>query len=335
MPRPSIGETAHDRRRTSGAISRRARGWRTGCSHHAARSTGAAGSSGGTTPSPRPWSCRPNMPTGWTRCRTTNRTVRSQRPCGRLSNSISPSSRRSSRHGASAVIEQRDGPYGMGHDDARGGGRRSAGRPPEPRVDAGVKELNEMTIGRTDDPENPISVPAFEAAKMFGAGSRTPSGPAVMVPRQQAGHMIAIDPPVRILIRSCIRGAVHTCTLNNPALHGGCPTAADNGAIRACCYFAPDMILKLFDSFRRHCGNRRPQRHHHDRVPERLERGELSLHQDLACFDRRRPAPVQISRSLSTPVAAPLGGNGSVMPNVFSSARTGSCGNPPLVMSHW
>jgi hypothetical protein len=62
-----------------------------------------------------------------------------------------------------------------------------------------MKELNEMTIGRTDDPENPFSVPAFEAAGLFGAGSRNPSGPAVMMPRQQAGHMIAIDPPVRIL----------------------------------------------------------------------------------------------------------------------------------------
>jgi hypothetical protein len=41
--------------------------------------------------------------------------------CGRLSNSISLSSRRSNRHGALAAIEQRDGPYGMGHDDARGG----------------------------------------------------------------------------------------------------------------------------------------------------------------------------------------------------------------------
>ena len=47
--------------------------------------------------------------------------MRSPRPCGRLSNSISPNSRRSSRHGASDVIEQRDGPCGMGHDDARGG----------------------------------------------------------------------------------------------------------------------------------------------------------------------------------------------------------------------
>jgi hypothetical protein len=62
-----------------------------------------------------------------------------------------------------------------------------------------MKELNEMTIGRTDDPENPISVPAFEAAKLFGAGSRIPSGPADMVPRRQAAHMLAIDPPVRIL----------------------------------------------------------------------------------------------------------------------------------------
>jgi hypothetical protein len=65
-----------------------------------------------------------------------------------------------------------------------------------------VKELNEMTIGRTDDPENPISVPAFEAAKLFGAGSRNPSGPADLVPRQQAGHMLAIDPPVRILFEA-------------------------------------------------------------------------------------------------------------------------------------
>ena len=89
----------------------------------------------------------------------------------------------------------------MGHDDARDGAgiRRSIART---CVDAGMKELNEMTIGRTDDPENPISVPAFEAAKLFGAGSRIPSGPADMVPRQQAGHMLAIDPPVRILIEA-------------------------------------------------------------------------------------------------------------------------------------
>jgi hypothetical protein len=65
-----------------------------------------------------------------------------------------------------------------------------------------MKELNEMTIGRTDDPENPFRVSASEAAGLFGAGSRNPFGPAVMIPRQQAGHMIAIDPPVRILTSS-------------------------------------------------------------------------------------------------------------------------------------
>jgi hypothetical protein len=82
---------------------------------------------------------------------------------------------------------------------AEAGIRRSS---PQARVDAGMKELNEMTIGRTDDPENPISVTAFEAAKLFGAGSRIPSGPADMVPRRQAGHMLAIDPPVRILFEA-------------------------------------------------------------------------------------------------------------------------------------
>jgi hypothetical protein len=52
-------------------------------------------------------------------------------------------------------------------------------------VDAGVQELNEMTIGRTDDPENPFCAAAFEAASLLGAGSRTPSGPADMAPRQK------------------------------------------------------------------------------------------------------------------------------------------------------
>jgi hypothetical protein len=85
---------------------------------------------------------------------------------------------------------------------------------PEACVDAGVKELNEMTIGRTDDPENPISVPAFEAAKLFGAGSRIPSGPADMVPRRQAAHMLAIDPPVKILIEALASEGPSTHTLS-------------------------------------------------------------------------------------------------------------------------
>ena len=85
--------------------------------------------------------------------------------------------------------------------------------PLEPRVDAGVKELNEMTIGRTDDPENLFGAPAFEAAHVFGFGSRIPSGPAVMVPRPQ-GRTHDRNRPARqnSYFSSCIRAAVHTCT---------------------------------------------------------------------------------------------------------------------------
>jgi hypothetical protein len=50
----------------------------------------------------------------------------------------------------------------------------------EARVDAREQELTEMTIGRTDDPEIPLEPVALEAAGLFGTGSRTPSGPAVM-----------------------------------------------------------------------------------------------------------------------------------------------------------
>ena len=41
--------------------------------------------------------------------------------------------------------------------------RRDHRWPPEARVDAGMTERNEMTIGRTDDPENPISVHGFRS----------------------------------------------------------------------------------------------------------------------------------------------------------------------------
>jgi hypothetical protein len=39
-----------------------------------------------------------------------------------------------------------------------------------------MKELNEMTIGRTDDPEKLFGAPASDAAGVFGFGSRIPSG---------------------------------------------------------------------------------------------------------------------------------------------------------------
>ena len=105
------------------------------------------------------------------------------------------------RHVALAAIEQRDGPDMAWATMTRGGARLQPATP-EPRVDAGVRELKEMTIGRTEDPENPLEPAAREAANLFGAGSRIPSGPAVMMPRQKAEHMIAIDLPVRILYQS-------------------------------------------------------------------------------------------------------------------------------------
>ncbi len=62
------------------------------------------------------------------------------------------------------MIEQRDGPIGMGHDDAWRDDRLQLGHPNEPRVDARVKDLREMAIGRTDDPEIPLKPVALEAA---------------------------------------------------------------------------------------------------------------------------------------------------------------------------
>ncbi len=43
----------------------------------------------------------------------------------------------------------------------RGEAERQPPSTARPRVDAGVKELSEMTIGRTDDPENPFGAQAF------------------------------------------------------------------------------------------------------------------------------------------------------------------------------
>src|ERR1700722_10468001 len=72
----------------------------------------------------------------------------------------------------------------------------------EPRVDARVKDLREMTIGRTDDPEIPLKPVAFEAARLFGTGSRTPSGPAVMAPRRQGRTHDRSRTAVRILFEA-------------------------------------------------------------------------------------------------------------------------------------
>lgn len=89
----------------------------------------------------------------------------------------------------------------MGHEAAREGDRLCVACHPNVRRCRG-EELNEMTIGRNDDPENPISVPAFETVKLFGTGPRFPSGPADIVPHQQAEHMPAVDPLVKFLIHA-------------------------------------------------------------------------------------------------------------------------------------
>ena len=91
-------------------------------------------------------------------------------------------------------------------------------------MDAGVKELTEMTIGRIDDPENPLPPVALEVVRLFGAGSRIPSGPAVMVPRQQAEHMIAVDPRVRILFEAL--------EPTGPSTHGGMSRCASSTPCR-------------------------------------------------------------------------------------------------------
>jgi hypothetical protein len=104
MSRPSIGDIA-----MTGA-ERQAR-YRTAAHRSFAsadRPTGRAGSSAGMTPSPGLSSCRRSMPRGWTRCRTISKTVQRPKLCGRLSISISPSSKQSDRSAASAEIEHRD-----------------------------------------------------------------------------------------------------------------------------------------------------------------------------------------------------------------------------------
>src|SRR5208283_3113102 len=139
------------------------------------------------------------MPLGWKPCRQIYETAPSPELCRRSATSILTSFRRSNRRAVSAGIEQREMAQSawaklakVPTDRLRSGGMPAEGtmtrgkaerQPPNTtrtRVDAGVKELNEMTIGRTDDPEIPLPAQAFEAAEVFGTGSRTPSGPAVM-----------------------------------------------------------------------------------------------------------------------------------------------------------
>jgi hypothetical protein len=62
-----------------------------------------------------------------------------------------------------------------------------------------VRELDEMTIGRTEDAENPRDSTVVNAAALFRTGSRTTCSPAITAPRRKGSDMTAIDPPVRFL----------------------------------------------------------------------------------------------------------------------------------------
>ena len=104
--------------------------------------------------------CKPSTPFGWRACPSTCRRAPPRR---RSAISISASCRRPNRHAASAGIEHEMARTGTGSRTTREGG--TARSIPLQRVDAGVKERNEMTIGRTDNPENPIRVTASRSRR--------------------------------------------------------------------------------------------------------------------------------------------------------------------------
>jgi hypothetical protein len=57
-----------------------------------------------------------------------------------------------------------------------------------------------MTLGRTDDPENPFGAQAFQSRPSVWDWIADPIWASGHAPREQAGHMTAVDPPVRFLI---------------------------------------------------------------------------------------------------------------------------------------
>ena len=91
------------------------------------------------------------------------------------------------------------------------------------RSQARVSELTKMTIGRTDDPHSPSPPMADQAAGLLRRGSRTPSGPAVMTPRQQAGQMIAVEP---------LSNLSDPLAPEGPSTHGEASEHARQGAAR-------------------------------------------------------------------------------------------------------
>lgn len=88
-----------------------------------------------------------------------------------------------------------------------------AGLTPEEYSTGGNQRMGRISRagnGRTEDPGNPRHSMALEVEVLFLSGSRNPSGPAVIAPRQQTGHMIAVDPHVGFLVNAFeLRGRPH------------------------------------------------------------------------------------------------------------------------------
>jgi hypothetical protein len=80
-----------------------------------------------------------------------------------------------------------------------------------------------MLIGRTDDPQNPCRVAAFEVTDPFGCGSRNPSGPAVIVPRQIGRTHDRFSHQIRFFSQTPLhsKGRPHTpyAPALDPAIH--------------------------------------------------------------------------------------------------------------------
>jgi len=86
-----------------------------------------------------------------------------------------------------------------------------------------------MTSTRSTNQRKPvIRYGRSEAARLFGAGLRKPSGPAVMTPHQQAGHMIALVP--LITLKPNALTFKEPSTKAHPARHRHHPTT--NTAVR-------------------------------------------------------------------------------------------------------
>jgi len=95
-----------------------------------------------------------------------------------------------------------------------------------------------MLIGRTDDPQNPCRVAAFEVTDPFGCGSRNPSGPAVIVPRQIGRTHDRFSHQIRFFSQTPLHskgrphtpyGLWHTCGIHHGAAQVEATGSDDDG----------------------------------------------------------------------------------------------------------